>query len=184
MTGKQTSDFTYRVADLSQNRPTRFKIEPDSSALKEIAEALDLVDLRKLRFEGQIAAAGKRDFKVTGDLGATVVQSCVVSLEPVTTRVDTDVTILFTKDYEAPDVEEFEMTDEENTEPMGEEIDVMSILQEGLALALPQYPRADNAELSETAYTEPGKKAMTDEDARPFAGLAALRDKLSNNDEE
>lgn len=184
MTGKQTNDFSYRVADLSQNRPTRFQIEPDSDRLSEIAKALNLTDLRKLRFTGEIKAAGKRDFKVTGDLGATVVQPCVVTLAPVTTRVETDVTILFTNDYETPDLEEFEMTDEENTEPLGDVIDVMLILQEGLSLALPQYPRADKAELTNTAYTEPGKKAMTDEDARPFAGLAGLRDKLSQNDEE
>ena len=34
------------------------------------------------------------------------------------------------------------------------------------------------AELGEAVYTAPGQIPMSDEDARPFAGLAALRDKL------
>jgi uncharacterized metal-binding protein YceD (DUF177 family) len=54
-------------------------------------------------------------------------------------------------------------------------------LAEALALALPLYPRAPGAELGEAAFTEPGKPVLRDEDARPFAGLAHLRDKLKGD---
>ena len=53
------------------------------------------------------------------------------------------------------------------------------VLAEALALALPDYPRGDEEVIGEQVFTEPGKEAMTDEDAKPFAGLAALRDKLT-----
>lgn len=184
MTGKLSGKTLFRVADLSQNQATKFQIEPDSETLTRIADDLNLLGLKKLRFSGQIKASGKRDWKVTGQLGATVVQPCVVTLEPVTSRVESQVSLLFKHDYEEPNDEEFELTDEENTEALGEEINVEDVMQEALALALPLYPRSEDANLENSAYTEPGKKAMTDEDARPFAGLASLRDKLVGGDDK
>ena len=47
-----------------------------------------------------------------------------------------------------------------------------------LALALPLYPRAEGADLAQAQFAGPGVTPMTDEDARPFAGLKDLRDKL------
>ncbi len=52
---------------------------------------------------------------------------------------------------------------------------------EALTLALPLYPRADGADLGEPVFTEPGKRPLTDEDARPFAGLKDLRDRLKKD---
>jgi hypothetical protein len=49
---------------------------------------------------------------------------------------------------------------------------------EALVLHLPLYPRVEGAELGELAVTEPGKTPLRDADLRPFAGLAALKDKL------
>ena len=51
--------------------------------------------------------------------------------------------------------------------------------EEALSLAIPLYPRAEDATLGEAVFTEPGKQAMTDEDAKPFAGLASLRESLN-----
>ena len=45
---------------------------------------------------------------------------------------------------------------------------------ESVALNLPQYPRKDGAELGQHVHAEPGTQPMTDEDTRPFAGLADL----------
>ena len=45
-------------------------------------------------------------------------------------------------------------------------------------LTLPEYPRAEGAQLGEAVYTKPGHAPMKDEDARPFAGLASLKDQL------
>ncbi|MDC0737334.1 DUF177 domain-containing protein [Cognatishimia sp. SS12] len=183
MSDNNLEKFVYRVADLRQNQQTRFVIEPDAAALEALTRDLDIVNLRKLRFEGAIMASGKRDWKVQGALGATVVQACVVTLAPVTTRIDAEIEWIFKADYQSPEVEEYELTDEENVEQLGTEIDVFSVMRESLALNLPLYPRAPDATFEKMAYTEPGKKAMTDEDARPFAGLAGLKDKLAGDDQ-
>lgn len=167
-----------RVADLAQNRPVPFELVPDEPTLAALAQELDLLALRKLRFTGTLRAQGKRDWALTGNLGATVVQPCVVTLDPVTTRIEAPVERIFLSDYIEPETAEIEMTEDERTEPLRAEIDLARILTEALALALPLYPRRDEASLGEAVFSGPGIAPMRNEDARPFAGLAGLRDSL------
>ena len=170
------------VADLAQNRPNLFEVILTEPQRTKLAAELDLLGLRKVRFAGEIVAQGKRDWRLYSKLGATVVQPCVVTLDPVTTRIDTDVARIYEANFVYPDETEAEMPDDETREPLPEEIDLHEILAEALALNLPSYPRADGADLGEAVFTEPGKAAMRDEDARPFAGLAALREQLEDKE--
>lgn len=171
-----------RVADLKPGRATRFDLRPEAAALEALRAELDLLGLRKLRFTGALVAEGKRDWRLQADLGATVVQPCTVTLAPVTTRIDQRIDRLFVAGMDTPAGEEVEMPEDDSREPLGEVIDLDAVMTEALSLALPDYPRADGAALAETQFTEPGQTAMTDDDAKPFAGLAALRDKLEKKD--
>jgi len=54
-------------------------------------------------------------------------------------------------------------------------------MTEALVLALPAFPRAPDAAPGDASVTEPGTAPMTDDAARPFAGLEALRDKLTGD---
>lgn len=176
------SDTSYRVADLDQNAPTGFDLSPSAKDRETLAAEMNILGIRKLRFEGAIRASGKRDWEVSGKLGATVVQTCVVTLDPVVTRIDVPVTRFFIAGLEMPDEEEAEMPEDDASEPLGTHIDVGDIMAEALAMELPMYPRKDGAALEESNFTEPGQVAMTDEDARPFAGLASLRDQLKDQE--
>ncbi|MEM7521832.1 MAG: DUF177 domain-containing protein [Pseudomonadota bacterium] len=167
-----------RVSDLSQSGSNGFELRPDEAARTEMAAALDLLGLRKLAFAGEIKAWGATDWVLTARLGATVVQPCVVTLEPVTTRIDKTVTRRFIHDYATPEEPEAEMPEDETIEALGAWIDPALIMAEALALALPDYPRAEGAELGAAVFTQPGSDAMTDADARPFASLADFKAKL------
>jgi len=171
-----------RVADLPQNAPTAFNLRPDAEVLNDIKNELELLGLRKLSFTGELRSQGKRDWALTGKLGATVIQPCVVTLEPVTTRIDIPVSRVFVAEWTNPDEPEYEIPEDDETEPLGVEIDPHQVMIEALSLALPQYPRKDGAELGSTGYTEPGKQPMTDADVKPFAGLAGLRDTLKKDE--
>ncbi|TCL09692.1 uncharacterized metal-binding protein YceD (DUF177 family) [Shimia isoporae] len=185
MTNPQEYGRIFKVRALSQNQPTDIELRPSKAEMAQIASELDLIDVRKVLFSGQLKAAGKNDWTLSAHLGATVVQPCVVTLEPVTTRIETDVTRHYLAEMpELGDEEEVEMPEDENAEQLGSEIDVSAVLFEALALNLPLFPRAEGAKIDSAVFTEPGKKAMTDEEARPFASLAALRDKLGPADEE
>lgn len=183
MSATNRSDHVLRVADLPQTRKTRFSLTPSTEEMAQLATELDLVSLRKLRFEGEIAAQGKSDWRLTAKLGATVVQPCVVTLEAVTTRIDEPVSRLYLAHMGEPEGAEVEMPEDDSIEPLPSQIDLMAVMAEALALNIPAYPRAADAQTENTVFTEPGKEPLKDEDMRPFAGLAALRDQLGKKDD-
>ena len=182
MSGPVTSKTVFRVADLSQTQTTHFSLVPESANLTPIAGDLGLSALRKLRFEGTISAQGASDWRIDAHLGATIVQPCVATLEPVTTRIEEPVTRIYLADFDVPQGVEVEMLEDDTIEPLPKEIDLNGVMLEALALNIPAYPRSDQADPVSTQVTEPGKTPMTDEEARPFAGLAALRDKLTDKE--
>ncbi|MEQ6248224.1 DUF177 domain-containing protein [Sulfitobacter sp. HNIBRBA3233] len=178
MATSRPSPTSLRVAELSTKAPTPFDVRPGKPAMAELQSLLGLEGLRKLSFTGQIAPTGSADWLLTGMLGATVVQPCVVTLEPVTTRIDVPVQRTYLRDFDLPDEPEVEMPEDDTAEQLGAWIDPGRVMQEELALALPEYPRKAEAPLEPVRVTEPGKTPMQDEDARPFAGLADLKAKL------
>ena len=183
MSSEPPSLLALRVADLPHNSIKTFDLRPDPAQNEAIAAELGLLGLRKLRFSGQIAAEGKSDWRMSGTIGATVVQPCTITLEPVTARIDQPVERFFVKHLESFEEDEIEMPEDENIEQLGAWIDPEATMIEALSLALPEYPRAEGAKLGEAIYSQPGIEPMTDESARPFAGLAALKDQLKSGDE-
>jgi uncharacterized metal-binding protein YceD (DUF177 family) len=103
----------------------------------------------------------------------------VLTLVPVKTRIDEEVYRIFRKDMpEFEDGSVVELNVDEYEEPLGTEIDLFSIAVEALALALPLYPKAEGASLETATFAGEDVTPMSDEDAKPFASLAALKDKL------
>lgn len=178
------SPTALRVAGLSQTSPTAFLLRPGPQELSDLAADMGLSALRKLSFSGEVTADGAADWRLTAKLGATVVQPCAVTLEPVTTRIDVPVHRLFQKDYADVDAPEAEMPEDDTVERLHKWIDPADVMREALMLALPLYPRATDAALGEFVVSEPGVAPMRDEDARPFAGLADLKAKLETKDSD
>lgn len=171
-----------RLSDLSKRSPTKVSLTPDASQRGAVADVLGILALRKLRFEGTLLPEGKTDWRLDGRLGATVVQECVATLAPVTTRIDEPVVRRYLADITEPEAGEVEMPEDDTLEALPDAIDIAAVMIEALALALPPYPRSDAAEIAEYTVTEPGKTPMTQADLRPFAGLAGLRETLDDKD--
>ena len=175
----------FRVTELSERGDTPFRLEPDADARAALAGDLGLLGLRKLRFDGVIAPDGPTGWRVEGMLGATVVQPCSVTLEPVSTRIDEPVLRRFLPGLQdAPEGDEIEMPEDDSLEPLGTAIDLDAILREALALSLPAFPRKPDAELDKARFAPPGVTPLADTDLKPFAGLQALRDQLRDAEDE
>lgn len=160
-----------------QRQVTPFEIAPEAEGRAAVAEELGIPGVRKLRFAGRLVPEGRRDWRLEAELGATVVQDCVVTLEPVTTRIDEAVLRRYLADLPEPEPGESEVP-EDDVEPLPQALDLGEVMVEALALALPPYPRAPGVELGEVVATEPGAEPLTEERAKPFAGLKdALRPK-------
>lgn len=171
-----------RLADLATRNPTDFSLVPTADERRAIADALGIIGIKKLRFEGQLAPQGRKDWALSANLGATVVQDCVVTLDPVTTRIDEDVQRSYVADIPEIEASELEMQADETVEDLPQTLDIAQVMIEALSLALPTYPRVEGADLSDAVFTEPGVTPMSDDDAKPFAGLAGLRESLEKKD--
>lgn len=173
-----------RLADLATRKPTPFELIPTAQERGAIADDLGILGIKKLRFTGTLTPQGRHDWTLNAELGATVVQSCVVTLDPVTTRIDETLTRLYTAEMPEIDAAEIEMPVDDTVEALPETLDLAQVMIEALALALPLYPRTPDAEIENAVFTEAGKTAMTDDDAKPFAGLGALRESLEKKEEK
>mgnify|MGYP005989357163 CR=1 FL=1 len=172
-----------RFSDLANRKPTLFTIEPDNAQRARIAADLGIVALKKLRFVGEITPDGTSDWSLSAKLGATVVQSCVISLDPVTTRIDETIGRRYRATLSQPDVPELEMDGDDMDEQLPPTLDITDVMIEALSLALPAYPRKSDVKLDQAVFAAPGVAPLTDEDAKPFAGLGALKKSLSQNSE-
>ena len=165
---------------LVQNRGVNFDLTLSEVDISEIIEQLELLSLRKIKFSGTILPIGKGDWRLSGELGATVEQACSLTLAPVRSRIDTPVVRNFRKSritlsHSGP---KHEIPEDDSEEQLEDVIDLARVFSEALSLALPDYPRAEGAELKTAEFAPPGVTPLTDEAARPFSVLAGLKDKL------
>jgi uncharacterized metal-binding protein YceD (DUF177 family) len=183
--GAQGYSHPLRVADLPTRKPTHFALELDAPARGVVAKALGIHAIKKLRFTGALTPSGKNDWSLVAALGATVVQDCVVSLAPVTTRLDEPVQRRYLSKMPELTAEDEEVPEDDTLEQLASVIDLGFVMQEALVLMLPLYPRATGAALGDGAGSHqvaaPGETPLTDESVRPFASLASLRDKLAKD---
>jgi hypothetical protein len=151
---------------------------PDERAA--LARRFALADLPALAAEIRLrrARAG-RYVEIEGSLRAAVVQSCVVTLDPVAAEIDETFSLLLGpidgaepgegRSPGAPDL----IVDLDEPEPLeGDEIDLGELAAQQLSLALDPYPRAKDAPAVEPG---PGDAAGEAPPTSPFAVLSARR---------
>ena len=166
-----------RVATLKRAKPTAFDLTADADQRAAIAALMGLPDVQSLRFKGEIASEGEDSWRMTGRMTADVVQECVATLDPVPAHIDQDVSRLFVPEF-ATGAIDLDPEEDDDPDEYTDRIDPGAVALEELALALDPYPRAASADRVEAQATPPGVKALEDADLKPFAGLAALRDKM------
>jgi uncharacterized metal-binding protein YceD (DUF177 family) len=167
---------------LNLRMPTEFDVVPQPDQRVEIATELGLLGLKKLRFRGTISPYGSGDWQIAASLGATVVQACSITLDPVTTRLDETVRRRYLAGFEEPEDAEAEMDGDDTVESLPDKSDLMAVMTEVLALALPAWPRAEGATFENLSVAAPGITPLSDDDVKPFADLGALRDKLAKKE--
>ena len=168
-----------RPAELT--KATDFELTPDSEARRALADQLGISALKKLRFSGTLSPEGDGDWRLEAHLGATVTQPCVVTLAPVTTRIDEAVTRRFlAKTPPLPEGDEIQMPEDDTIEPLPQTIDLRQVMEEALALALPAWPRAEGVEPVELNVAAPGIEPLSDDAAKPFSSLKSLKDRMGD----
>ncbi|MBI4183762.1 MAG: DUF177 domain-containing protein [Proteobacteria bacterium] len=156
--------------------PFEAEFEADEGERAALARRFGLVALPRLAATVSLERVSERGiYRLSGHLSADVVQSCVVTLEPVERHHEVDFERLFS---ELPPVVpsygrvEMALDDEEPPEPMvAGVIEAGEAVAEELALALEPYPRAPGSSLDALGY---GAGAADDVES-PFSVLKGLR---------
>lgn len=162
-----------RLAALPRGRSHPVHLRPDAAARAALAEDLGILGVRKLDFAGTLEPEGRAGWRLVARLGATVVQACIATGAPVTTRIDTDIQRRWLPDVSDPDAAESELPEDVTLEPLRPVVDAGEVMREELSLALPDWPRAEGAALPDGAAEPDAPEAPAR--PNPFAALAALR---------
>ena len=174
----------YKAFDLPTKTARPLAIEANEAECAAIAESLSLVELKSLTIKAELIPAGEGVWRAAGTLSATVVQSCVVTLKPVTAKVEEPFDRMFSRHAEedtAIDID-IEYDQDDPPEPLGEGVDIGAIAVETLSLGLDLYPRAPGASFQTICTAPPGVEPLSPEATKPFAGLASLKKAMEGPD--
>lgn len=169
------SDFAHRL-QLDQIRDgDRLDMVANEDQRAAIAARLDLLSLDRLEAHAALSKDGAT-VRASGRLKASLDQACVATGDPVTAHVDEPFDLLFVPEPGAGRADEELELDEADLDTIfhdGAAIDLGGAITDTLALALDPYPRSAEAD---SALKEAG--VLSEEEAGPFAALAALKQKL------
>lgn len=167
------------------DEPRRFELTADNDQRAALSRRFGIVSIE--RFSASLVLSWIKPGKVLsvkGRISADVTQSCVITLDPVTARIDDEIDIVFSR-YPEQTADIVDPNEVETIE--GENIDVGEIVAEELSLALDPYPRRPDIDPA-SLELGPGARLVSEEaaaeDARnsakknnPFEVLAALKPK-------
>ncbi|MCF2515016.1 DUF177 domain-containing protein [Sphingomonas sp. G124] len=172
------SDFAHRLSLDRIRDGDRLDLAADAEECSAIASRLGLLSLDRLEAHTVLSRDGEK-VRATGRLKAALEQACVATGDSVPAHVDEPFELLFLPEPKVGSAdEEIELgaADLDTMFHDGAAIDLGTAIADSLALALDPYPRSPSAE---AALKEAG--VISEEEAGPFAALAALKAKLGGS---
>ena len=171
---KAPYSFSCDLATLPEGE-TEVRLEPSAEARAAIASWAGVAQVESLAAAIRLARAGENSYSYQGHFEADVVQSCVVTLEPVRSHISADMERHFRvaaarkrreRRSEEPEIEDEE--DEETDMLTSPVLDLAAPLLEELALSIDPYPRAPGV-----VFAAPVDEGGAEES--PFAVLERLK---------
>jgi uncharacterized metal-binding protein YceD (DUF177 family) len=140
-------------ADSVGAKPVERQISANADERAALAKRFGLQAIDRLEANLTLRRAGDGVIHVRGTVRGEVVQSCVVTLEPVPGRIDEEFAADFAAAADRPsDDEEIDFEAADPPEPIRNgHIDLGELAAEHLSLALDPYPRAPGAQLPQAS---------------------------------
>ncbi|MDQ3075007.1 MAG: DUF177 domain-containing protein [Pseudomonadota bacterium] len=173
------SEFAHRLTLDRIRDGDRLDLVADADERAAVAARLDLVSLERLDAHAVLRRDGQT-VHATGRVKAALEQRCVATGDSLPVRVDEAFDLRFIPEPRvAGGDEEFELGADELDTLFhdGQAIDLGAAIADSLALGLDPYPRSAGAG---EALRQAG--VISEEEAGPFAALAALKGKLDRGD--
>ncbi|MDF1607143.1 YceD family protein [Hoeflea sp. YIM 152468] len=177
--GDKAYGFPVKVSHVSAN-PFIVRISASAAELAQLAAQWGVPEVQTFAVEATLGRWKREGVRIKGHVSASIVQDCVVTLDPVSQQIEEDFETVFLPensrlaarvmdgkgeiflDPEGPDAPEmFE----------GDSIDVGAVAAEFAALAIDSYPRKPGLEFHDRIESDP----TTDKKPSPFAVLQGLK---------
>lgn len=181
MEKKEKAPFSYtvKVGHISAN-PVTVKLKANAEELRNLAVLWGVDEVKTLEAELHVARWKKDGVRLKGEVHADIVQSCVVTLEPVEASIDEHVEQLFVPEGSRLARHVFNESGEMVLDPEGDDIpetfegdtiDVGAAVCEFVALAIDPYPRKPGVAFEEHIEDD----AAGGDKPNPFAVLKNLK---------
>ena len=148
--------------------------EATSTECKDVADALGILGCKSIRVSYSVAPSGRLRYRVKGAINAHLVQTCVVSLDPVDELLSTEFDLEFRPPDQFDDQVEVEVDGShgDDPEPIADgQLEVGRVIFELISEHASDYPRKPGEELERTQSDGSGALGSTG----PFAKLADLK---------
>ncbi len=160
---------------------THLELRADAGERANLARRFDLLRLDSLAATVHLERSEAGNVLLSGQLKAEVVQTCVVTLEPVRATIDARFTRVFARSPRADEeISDEIFLDPEADEPPehleGDIVDVGEVVAETLGLEIDPFPRAPGAVFAQATATPTGTEKHP-EISGPFAALAKLKER-------
>jgi len=179
----QSTDVEFsRPVDASEIKRTPWRIElrADAASRAAIAARFGILEIKSFVATISLRRTPIGLIHLQGSIEADVVQECVISLDPVRSKISQPFEIYYSEEAPSEASGDLTMDDEHWPDPILDgKIDVGEAATEQLALALDPYPRREGADFKAAvvaAEPEPTQK--------PFAALAELALKRPGTQED
>lgn len=185
----------FNVMELDGGRHA-LSISPDEEARKRLAQRLGLVSLDDLKADIVITRRpGEIAYHVEGHMTAGVTQSCIVTLEPVSSRIEDDFDAWFADPEGAVSIARLRrerqsksgygempiLSEQEDPEPIiNGKIDLGELVTQYLSLSINPYPHAEGVTFE--VRDEGGQRAVPEVIRNPFAALKDWKSKIAGED--
>lgn len=173
----QTAPLTRKVKLATVDPSSERSMEIDEEERLAIMRLLDLRDLSNARLDYRLRQTSGKRVHLTGRLRADVVQTCVVTLEPIPAQIDIPVDVEF---WPPKKIDALQKRAEDPSqaavidwpEPIdGDAIDLGPLVYETLATALDPYPKKTGAQFQWSDAKDPVEMPKNN----PFAVLKGLK---------
>ena len=170
-------NWSERLVEIPDNGLEKLRVAKADECLA-VAKSLGVSSCDKLSCSYVIRPILGDRFEVTGSITATVVQPCIVTLDPVAQKLRDDLAVEFWHDVKIDSLaEEFDEPEREDPEPIVDgTLEIGRVVYELIAANLDPYPRADGAELERDSSEADAAGAN-----HPFAALSELKQDISDN---
>ncbi len=156
--------------------PSQFQFDADPAERAALADRFGLISLDRFRASFSLRRLRKDLIRVKGHISASLVQACVVTLDPVPAEIAEDVELDFSESVDEPGTEmDLDAGAADGPEPFsGGMIDLGEVAAEQLGLAIDPYPRKPGAAIPAEWAADPAAEPAPEAKVNPFSALEKL----------